>query len=112
MSERNQLVRVRNYAITVFMPMGKHICNTVGEPDALEKTFIAFRDRVAKTHAQKVEYDRVRALFKYASTLGAVRCEVKHCIVDIVITLYFKDAERMVQFRDGIEQAIESAAMK
>lgn len=112
MNKQKAGIYVKSYAIKVLMPLSGNICVTVGTPASLERMFTSFRECVAKTHKQKVEYDCVRALLKYAVTFNATYCEIDASNNDVEVTLYFKELDNMIKFCDGMEQAIENSAMK
>ncbi|MBO5178732.1 MAG: hypothetical protein J6B87_00070 [Clostridia bacterium] len=104
--------RVKGYSITVVISLKKPVCNTEGPVENIERIFTSLRNYAMLTHQQKVEYDRVRAIAKYASTHGATWCELKSVKEKLHIILNFNDAESMVEFKNGLDSVIESSDMK
>lgn len=106
-------IKVKNYAITVSIPqIDVSICNTEGVVENVEKIFISLRDYAAQTYAQKVGYDRIRALLKYAATLGAIRCELRNWNYKLDVILYFNDVHSMIDFKNGVMEAVANSAIK
>lgn len=104
--------KVKEYAMTVVIPMTRPVCDCEGAVENAEKIFISLRDYAARTHRQRVECDCARIIIKYARTHGAERCEFKSVEENLEITLHFDDADCMMKFKEGLAQAVENAILK
>lgn len=78
-----------------------------------EEYFIRQRDH-AETYQRKVELDRARALFKYASACNAFLEEVKNVETDkkLIFSFGFYSLDSMLYFKDTMSQMVDSATMK
>ena len=103
---------VEQYALTVSIPMQTVIIfpkeQNIYEAEA---SFVAKRDR-ENDHAKKVEFDRARALLKYAYTCNAVLNGIWYKDQKLKITLVFYTLESLIDFRDTMGSAVSSSTMK
>jgi len=103
---------VEEYIITVSIPMEAHIAIThwqnIGKA---EKYFIEKRD-IATEHEMKVEFDRARALLKWASCSNAALVEMRNADHKIKFYFSFSSAEDMFAFRDSMSINVSNATMR
>ena len=109
---KSSILTVEEYVIVVKLPSSIFFVYKKDRTLAdVEKFFEEKRDKDFDSN-RKVEFDRVRALLKYASCFNAVLRGVETDFHDIVISLGFKSHEEMLKFRDTMEEAVEGAIIK
>ena len=91
---------VEEYVIVVSIPLETHILivrnQTISEA---EKFFIAKRDKT-REHDKQVEFDRARALLKWADCCNAELVEMHIVDHKLKVSLGFSNMEDMLYFRD------------
>lgn len=102
---------VEKYGITVSIPMSEPFGFTTKLTIyEAENLFVQKRDN-ASMHAVKVEFDRARALLKYAGTYGAnleqIYCEKQK----LKVTVSFCRLEELVEFKETMSRAVSGAIM-
>lgn len=81
---------------------------TIGEA---EESFISKRDKESN-HRKQVEFDRARALLKWAACCNANLVEMHNADHKLKVYLSFFSMEDMIQFRDSMATNVSGATMK
>lgn len=76
-----------------------------------ETSFISKRDKESD-HSKKVEYDRVRALLKWAACCNAILLEMHNGEHKLMLSLAFPNMEDMYVFEDSMVTNVDGATMK
>ena len=68
----------------------------------------------ARTHEEKVEYDRVRALMKYTDTAGGRVYELRRDKKNkkLTVAIAFDDIGKFNHFVSNVDQCVDAATMK
>ena len=110
MSERSFNIRIKECSISFVVPISKVFCNTRGLVKTVKKLFASLRD-CSEQHEEKVEYNLMRDMFEHADMHGATWCEITPVDESAVVTLYFADITGMINFQEGVIEAVESKIM-
>lgn len=113
MSEtKNSLTVVERYAIVVSVPISQAMAIIKGQNiDEAEKSFARRRDS-EQDYNRKIEYDRIRALLKYAGCYGAKLEDLHNVPNKLEITVSFVLIDYMLDFRDTLDAAMADSVMK
>lgn len=103
---------VERYTIVVSVPMSLKLITIKGQNIyEVEEAFAKKRERTDDKR-RKIEFDRVRALLKYASTFSAQLEEIYNSHKKLVITLSFDSLESLNQFSNTMSSEVNNATMK
>ena len=104
--------KVEEYVLVVSIPLESPIIivrnQTIYEA---EESFISKRDTEGN-HDRKVEFDRARALLKWAGCSNANLVEMHNVDHKLKVSLGFSTMEDMIQFRDSMATNVSGATMK
>ena len=104
--------KVEEYVLVVSIPLESPIFivknQTIGEA---EESFISKRDKESN-HRKQVEFDRARALLKWAACCNANLVEMHNADHKLKVYLSFFSMEDMIQFRDSLAINVSGATMK
>ena len=104
--------KVERYAIIVSVPMSVRLITIKGQDIyEVEEAFRRKRDS-ANDSSRKIEFDRVRALLKYASTCGAQLDEIYNAHKKLVLSLCFFSLEDLTQFNKTMAFEVDKATMR
>ena len=104
--------KVERYAIIVSVPMSVRLITIKGQDIyEVEEAFRRKRDS-ANDSSRKTEFDRVRALLKYASTCGAQLDEIYNAHKKLVLSLCFFSWEDLTQFNKTMAFEVDKATMR
>ena len=104
--------KVEEYVLVVSIPLESPILIVKNQSisDA-EKSFISKRDKESY-HGKKVEFDRARALLKWASCCNARLVEMHNADHKLKVFLSFATLESMIEFHDAMDVNVSGATMK
>lgn len=100
-----------SYLVTVSIPITREVI--VLQNDSLseaERFFSVMRDR-SGVHAEKVEYDRARAFFKYTKTLNGKLINMYWKKGRLYSIIEFQDIETLRSFITEAEISVNGATM-
>ena len=104
--------KVEEVVIVVSLPLGRPIlilgCTTIGDAESL---FIYARDQEREQH-MKIEYDRVRALLKWAGCCNAKLKEIDYEDRKLFISFAFSSIAAMNGFYNNMVTNVSGATMK
>lgn len=104
--------QVEGYVLVVSIPLASPTIiaknQTIGEA---EESFISKRDKECN-HDRKVEFDRARALLKWATCCNANLVEMHNADHKLKVSLGFSTMEDMLQFRDSMATNVYGSTMK
>lgn len=105
-------IKIEEYILVVSIPMETPIMIVKKQSiDQAEQSFITKRDKT-NNHNAKVEFDRARALLKYASCSNARLVEMQNADHKLKVSFGFYSVESMIEFRDTMAVNVASATMK
>ena len=104
--------KVEEYILVVSIPLESSIHVESRNVSDVEKFFIS-KVKNESNHDKKVEFDRVRALLKWASCCNARLVDILHnSNHKLKVSLGFSSLESMIDFRDAMSESVSDAAMK
>lgn len=104
--------RIEEYILVVSIPLESPIFIVRNQSiDAAEQSFMSKRDKETN-HGKQVEFDRARALLKWASCCNANLVEMHNADHKLKISLSFSTEENMNQFRNFMTTNVDGATMK
>ena len=104
--------KVEEFVLVVSIPLETPmviICNQ--SIDDAELSFISKRDKESN-HSKKVEYDRARALLKWANCCNARLVEMHNANHELKVYLGFATMEHMTTFHDSLAINVNGATMR
>lgn len=107
-------IKIESYVLTVSMPLNQPdlvVANKRLKLSEVEESFIRLRDTAMSSY-EKVEFDRVRALLKYASCFGADLVDFEHKARNLTVLLKFTSLDSVVEFSNTMAQSVSDATMK
>ena len=106
------LPQVEEYILVVSIPLESPTIivknQTISEA---EQFFVTKRDNKSD-HSKKVEFDRARALLKWAACCNATLVEMNNEDRKLKVSLGFSTLENMIEFRDSMAINVSGATMK
>lgn len=109
---KNLSPKVEEYVLVVSIPLKSPIIivknQTIGEA---EESFISMRDK-EHNHDNQIEFDRARALLKWADCWDAKLVEMHNADHKLKVSLSFSTMEDMIQFHDHMATNVSDATMK
>ena len=111
MANYNNELKVTSFTITIEAPMHKPLVLFKGrDTHQWEEIFINLRDN-EKHYAYKRNYDRCRALLKFAYSCWGSLKEVSNGRDVIIFTFEFDSIEGLSIFEKELQKAVEGATM-
>ena len=106
---KSSALQVENYILVVSLPIKKPFVivrsQTVGQA---EEFFIKQRDN--ETNPDRVaEFDRARALIKWAKCCNAELLEMHNADNKLMVSFVFSTVEDLIQFRDDMAVSVRGA---
>lgn len=103
--------KVEEYILVVSIPLESSIHIESKNISDAEKFFISKVNKESN-HDKKVEFDRARALLKWASCCNAHLVDIQNSNHRLNVSLGFSSFESMIDFRDAMSKSVSDAAMK
>ena len=104
--------KVEEYVLVVSIPLESPIIivknQNIGEA---EESFISKRDKESN-HGKQVEFDRARALLKWAACCNGNLVEMHNADHKLKVSLGFSSMEELILFRDSMAANVSGATMK
>ena len=104
--------KIEKYVLVVSIPLELPIIIVKNQTiEEAEEFFISKRDKESN-HAKQVEFDRARALLKWADCCDAKLVEMHNADHKLKVSLSFSTMEDMIMFRDSMVTNVSDAMMK
>lgn len=103
--------KVDEYILVVSVPLESSIHVERWNIIDAEKFFIS-KVKNESNHDKKVEFDRARALLKWASCYNSRLVDIHSSNHKLKVSLGFSSLESMIDFRDAMSESVSDAAMK
>lgn len=101
---------VERYALVVSIPMQRTMLIMKDNIAEAEEYFCLKRDK-ATEHEEKVEFDRARALLKYAASCGGELEELRYKDSKLKVMLSFDSEDQMYGFKNSMATAVAVASL-
>ena len=114
MTTNTSTPKIESYVLTVTVPLHQPdlvVANKKLNLSEVEESFIRLRDAAMGSY-EKFEFDRVRALLKYASCFSTDLVDFEHKANTLTVLLKFTTLDSVVEFSNSVDEAVNGATMK